>query len=468
MIEIDATMLLMVTTLIVVLITYRVRFAPSGNTKMVVVLGDFGRSPRMQYHTKSLVSNGFEVDVVALKGSNPISSLRNNNKVRMHLLRAIPKMKAGMPRVCFLLYAPIKVLIQVLQLMFTMIILTPRPSTIICQNPPSIPTLPIVWFVSRLRASRFIIDWHNYGYSILALTLSKSHWLVRFARNIEKTFGRLGDRHLCVTNAMRQDLNKNWNIVPLSSIITFHDRPDHMYRPTPPKKRHDLFLRLSEHSDTKQGFEFFSSSMMKQKETIFTYANGKSKPNRPALLVSSTSWTKDEDFGILLDALRKYDERASCNTNNDDLPPILCIITGKGPQRAYYENQMKKNPMRNAIVCTVWLSFEDYPLLLGSADLGISLHMSSSALDLPMKVVDMFGAGLPVCAANFTCISELVKDKINGYTFNNSNELASQLIRLLSRCGEGSTELSRFRENLKSFREDGWAPRWNRIVKPLF
>ena len=57
------------------------------------------------------------------------------------------------------------------------------------------------------------------------------------------------------------------------------------------------------------------------------------------------------------------------------------------------------------------------------ADMGVCLHYSSSGVDLPMKVVDMFGAGLPTLAIKFKSIHELVTDGIPGYIFKDSKEL---------------------------------------------
>lgn len=79
------------------------------------------------------------------------------------------------------------------------------------------------------------------------------------------------------------------------------------------------------------------------------------------------------------------------------------IVTGKGPLKSkYMKNVERLQEGWEWVKCiSIWLESEDYPILLGSADLGISLHSSSSQLDLPMKVVDMFGCGLPVCALDF-------------------------------------------------------------------
>jgi beta-1,4-mannosyltransferase len=124
------------------------------------------------------------------------------------------------------------------------------------------------------------------------------------------------------------------------------------------------------------------------------------RADRPALLISSTSWTEDEDFQILLDALQQYDKMA--DTHSSKLPKIVCVITGKGPLKSYYQDIISKTTLNNVEICTPWLEAEDYPVLVGSSDLGICLHTSSSGLDLPMKVVDMFGCGVPVCAVGFS------------------------------------------------------------------
>ena len=48
-----------------------------------------------------------------------------------------------------------------------------------------------------------------------------------------------------------------------------------------------------------------------------------------------------------------------------------------------------------------------------------------------MKVVDMFGAGIPVLAINYETLNELLKHKKNGMIFNNAEELTAQLLEIV-------------------------------------
>ena len=161
-------------------------------------------------------------------------------------------------------------------------------------------------------------------------------------------------------------------------------------------------------------------------ESLFTLRNGELRPQRPVLVVSSTSWTEEEDFGMLLDALQALDEswgggretkrrsrRMSGEDEQQQKPFVVVMVTGKGPQKAMYEERMSRMDLKRCAVCTIWLEPEDYPRLIGSADLGVSLHSSTSGIDLPMKVLDMFGCHLPVCALDFSCLSELVKHEVS-------------------------------------------------------
>ncbi|THG03661.1 hypothetical protein TEA_022607 [Camellia sinensis var. sinensis] len=161
--------------------------------------------------------------------------------------------------------------------------------------------------------------------------------------------------------------------------------------------------------------------------------------------------TPDEDFGILLEAAVMYDIRVAAFINEDDstgdkilwkeiydgkqflyprimrtssfrldLPmkvvdmfgyglPVCAVLfhtLGKGPEKEKYEEKIRKLHLKRVAFRTMWLPAEDYPFLLGRI-----MRTSSFGLDLPMKVVDMFGYGLPVCAVLFhTLVKQLFLD----------------------------------------------------------
>lgn len=68
----------------------------------------------------------------------------------------------------FLLFAAVKILALVLQLLRLLLLQLPRPELLLVQNPPSIPTLAVAWLVARLRGAALVIDWHNLSFSILS------------------------------------------------------------------------------------------------------------------------------------------------------------------------------------------------------------------------------------------------------------------------------------------------------------
>jgi len=196
---------------------------------------------------------------------------------------------------------------------------------------------------------------------------------------------------------------------------------------------------------------------------------------------------------MLLKALEIYEKRArEVNRNGGGLPKVVMIVTGKGPLKAKYVKEMDalqsgEDPWLWVRCNTLWLEAEDYPILLGCADLGICLHSSSSALDLPMKIVDMFGCGLPVCALNFACLNELVKDGTNGLIFTDATQLAQQIEILLtgfptatalktlrsslvassSRVGLAGVQNSGIPEEGEHWEWNSWSDNWNTVVRPL-
>lgn len=399
----------------------------------VVVLGDLGRSPRTVLHARALARAGHNVDLIGF--AEPDWSASDEHVTTWALLDTQVHSTAS-----FLVRAirrGLGLVAKLARLLWTV----PKPDVILVQNPPGIPTLALAWLAARARGARLVVDWHNLTSSMLAMRATPDHWLVHLAARYERFFGRRADGNLFVSSTMRSELACRWGI----DGIVFYDQPSEVFRP------------LSE------------GDRLAARGWVLRVLG---EPEASMLVVTSTSWTADEDFGVLVDALSQFDKAISAPAA-DVMPHhhVVVLITGRGPMQAEYERRFSEAGLRSVRVHTAWLSAEDYPRALAAADLGLCLHRSSSGLDLPMKVLDMFGVGLPVLALDYgACLRELMRPGIDGVLFTSSEGLAACLtdLTIAGAAGEGDgMSLAMLRKGVEAQPRASWEESWRGAVLPL-
>jgi beta-1,4-mannosyltransferase len=366
----------------------------------VVVMGDIARSARMLNHAHELAANGFApvligyrerefeppagVRVVALDGGR--SAPRDGSALRFALTAGL-----RMSRLFFALLGTL---------------LNEKPGAILVQNPPSFPTLVAATLAGKWLRARVIVDWHNYGFSLLALRLGDLHWLVRLARWYEFRAGRGAGAHLCVSRAMRIDLLR-YGI----TAEVLYDTP------------------LAPRAHTSDA----SSSRI--------------------IAVCPAGWTADEDIELLLAALRLLRDSA-----------LTVYITGEGMKRKELEPELQALRAQGILIDTGFLPEDDYWSLISRADLGLSLHRSSSGLDLAMKVVDLFSASVPVCALDYGgSIPEQIEEGVTGFLFYTAQDLA----QLLTRLASAPETLAPMRRTIVTRWRESWHDEWKRIAMPV-
>ena len=399
----------------------------------------------MSYHAASLASKGIRVELVGYVDSPLPSFLKATKHVRVHRLWSLPAFLSHLP---FLFIAPVKLVQQSWLLYRTLCYGVKTPTKhMLLQIPPSMPTLLICLVACFIRNTTLICDWHNTGSSILALRFKRNqkHPIVKVARWFELTLARRASGHLTVSKAMKRYLIHEARIDE-KEIAVVRDRPSLTFRPLENDGDRTRFLERCE--VTKE------------------FAKDLSKGNEWKLVVSSTSWTADEDFGLLLNALVKYSSQAM----EKSLPHLLVIITGKGPQREHHLRQISElnqtRKLDKIMIKTTFLPYEDYARLLACADLGVCLHDSSSGLDLPMKVVDMFGAGLPVAAyGGYEAFTELIDDGKNGKGFQTDDDLAQIITSLFSHGG--ADNLQALANGARQESSVRWEQEWESFAGPM-
>lgn len=422
------------------IVPYLINGTKSTKKRIIIyVLGDIGHSPRICYHTLSFADLGWEVELCGYIESEVPISLIDSPNVTIH---EIPVFGKGRDRSIILMVQ--KVLFQVGVIIKQLWELR-GSDYILLQNPPSIPILPIAVCYKLVTRCKLIIDWHNLAFSILQLKFHGKfyHPLVLISFTIEFMFSKFADYNLTVTKAMKEYLVSTFRL-KADSCTVLYDRPAAQFTPLNVTDEERMKLIHTE--------KFIKDYIPED----FDLLKG------DKIIVTSTSFTPDEDIGILLGALKIYEN--SYLKFDTNLPKILCFITGKGPLKEHFVKQVaEERQWDRCHVEFVWLTAEDYPKLLRLCDYGVSLHTSSSGLDLPMKILDMFGSGLPVLAMDYPVLNELVTHEINGLKFSDRRELHESLIfamkdqDLYKKLRNGAEEESRSR----------WNSSWERSMKEL-
>lgn len=401
----------------------------------ILVLGDLGHSPRMCYHAQSLAKSGVLVNLCGYIESELSEEILENEMIDIFPIDVIKNAR----KLPFVIFAMYKIVMQLTQL-FVLLLELQGSKYYMLQNPPSMPLLLVLIVFIKICSprSKLVIDWHNLNYTILNLKFNNlNHPLVKVLRLYEKFLSRFATVNITVTNQMKEFLVEEFLLKP-KSIYPFHDRPGPQFRP------------LSVLGKTRS--EILKHEIFAGVENIDTYK----------IIVSATSFTPDEDFEILLNALKKYDE------NGAEKTPVFVVITGKGPlQKQFLDTVDNLKFLKKVIIRNSWLSTEDYPLVLASADLAVSLHTSLSGIDLPMKIVDFFGVGVPVITLRFPAIGELVKDGVNGLVLSGVKSEEIEMYECMSTTLGDENLLAKLKKGAMSESEQRWDENWSRKLAPV-
>ena len=401
----------------------------------VIVIGDLGRSPRMQYHAASLAAAGGEVDLIGLDGAAVMPALVSDPRIRVHRMHDrgfANRAKGGIRRFVFSSLA--RGIGQGLRLL-RILMRIPKPDVILVQNPPAFPALFIAWLASRLRGARFVIDWHNLSHTIAAVKVGDRHRAVKAIERSERRWAKRANAHLTVSRALADWLAREFKV----KAAVVYDRPgDAFIRPSPADAS-VLWKTIA--ADAKLGA-------------------------RVPMVVCPTSWSPDEDFDLLLEGLERAERQLS--RASAAAPQLAVFLTGRGPLREAFEARAARRNFKAIVVKCVWLEPADYPTLVGMSDLGLCLHQSASGLDLPMKLADLRGAGVPAAVYDYApVLGEVMTAGQEGVTFRDPGDLATLLVSIASGSQSPDSLIGRSRAWLAQHPAERWSTQWDATARPV-
>ncbi len=406
----------------------------------VLVQGELAQSPRMLNHARELAAAGVELDLVGFSSVPLPREFAAGQEFSVHRIARLGAARSRtLPRALFIAVAALRSLWLALRLAWILLRTVRRPVAILVQNPPALPAAVLAAVAARLRGTALIVDWHNLSAAMLAMRLGRSHFLVRAVERVERRLAAQAFANLCVSDALRRRVEPD---ARGRTCLVLHDRPRRQPVPLSAADRKRILQHLAAALGLEPGF-----------------ADGR------VLIATSTSWSEDEDMTMLLDGLAALGHarlRSSAQS-----PPLVLIATGLGPGRRAFETRATELATAGVRIVTGWLDDDLYRDLLRAAAVGISMHRSASGLDIPMKIVDMMEAGLPVLAYDYApCLAELLPRERAAGLFRTAAELSERLFEFLQDYPD-LARLAAIHAEMSALASPSWTEEWRRVMSPI-
>lgn len=354
----------------------------------------------MLRHAASFAASGWDVDVVGLEGRELPAPLACNRSIGVHRIDALERHRAAGAGGAIVRQAGLALLLA------GRLVGLARPDLVLVQNPPALPALAALALPALARRWPLWLDWHNTTAAMVGARLGRSA-ASDIAEVVERALVRLATGHLAVSEA-------------LAGVLAARGIRARVLRDTP------------------------ASAIAPRPRA------GGSDELR---LVAPMSWGPDDDPRLLLDALERLDAMSEPRPRRIDV-----VITGDGPGRSAFEEELGRRRFRRATVSTRWVEADGYVAYLAGADAGLSLHRSTSGLDLPMKWADLAEAGVPLLALDYGPVTrEALASRPSTRLFTTAAKLAERLDEL-SAASDGDLEAWR----AQAVGEAGALPRWDR------
>lgn len=129
---------------------------------------------------------------------------------------------------------------------------------------------------------------------------------------------------------------------------------------------------------------------------------------------------KEKSIDVLIDAMKEI-----VKTNKN----VLCLIVGGGPQLDELKELVKNDHISKFIVFTGPKPSDEVPSYYHLSNVFVSASVTETQ---GLTYIEAMASGIPAVARYDQNLEDVIKDGVNGYFFNNTNELVSILLNMMN------------------------------------